>query len=102
MSSNPPQAGRLPVLVNLTTNETFPINSPNFAIGRAPDNNVVIPEDPYCSGHHARIFWDQGGWWIEDLNSSNGTTVNDELLSAPRKLAPRDVMKIGRTKFAIQ
>ena len=102
MASNQPQGGRLPVLVNLNTGERFPINGPNVTLGRAPDNHIVLTADPYCSGHHAKVYWDQGGWWVTDMNSSNGTTVNDELIVQPRKLAPRDVIKVGRTKFSIE
>jgi type VI secretion system FHA domain protein len=40
------------------------------SIGRAPDNDWVIP-DPYISGHHARIHWRNGQYLLEDT-SSNG------------------------------
>lgn len=102
MTNSNPTGARLPVLVNLATNETFPINGPVITIGRAPDNNVVVTTDPYMSGHHAKVFWADGGWYLEDLGSSNGTTVNDELVNGKVKLTPRDVLKVGRTKFSIQ
>ena len=101
MSSNQPNAPRLPVLVNLTTAERYNIGGPSVTLGRAPENNVILPEDGYASANHARIFWNQG-WWIEDLMSSNGTTVNDQLISAPRQLMPSDVIKVGRTFFRIE
>ncbi len=102
MSSNPPNPGRLPVLVNQATGQRHPISGPSLTIGRADDNNLVLPEDGYVSANHARIYWDQGWWWIEDLNSSNGTTVNDQLISQPRQLCPNDLIKVGRTVFRIE
>jgi pSer/pThr/pTyr-binding forkhead associated (FHA) protein len=102
MSTNPPNPVRLPVLVNLTTNERYELNSPSITIGRAPENNVIVPNDGYASGNHARVYWDQGRWWLEDLNSSNGTTVNDKLITGAWQLNPKDVIKVGRTLFRIE
>lgn len=102
-SNNPAGAppGRLPVLVNTNTQETFVLNQPSITLGRDPDCNIVLPDDGYASANHARIYFD-AGWWVEDTMSSNGTMVNDELLSAPRMLAPNDVIKIGHTLYRIQ
>lgn len=91
---------RLPVLVNIETNERVTLRS-NVMIGRAPENEIVLPDDGYVSAEHAKIFW-ENGWFIEDANSSNGTYVNDELLSTRRRLAPSDLIKIGRTTFKIE
>jgi len=102
MSSNPSNAPRLPVLVNLTTDERYTLDGPSISLGRAPENTVILPDDGYASGNHARIFWDQGRWWVEDLMSSNGTSVNDQLITTPRELAPHDVIKVGRTTFRIE
>lgn len=92
----------MPVLVNLTTGERVILDDPSVSMGRAPENRVILPEDGYASASHARIFWDQGTWWIEDLKSSNGTKVNNELLTGPWRLAPSDVIKVGRTEFRIE
>jgi pSer/pThr/pTyr-binding forkhead associated (FHA) protein len=91
---------RLPVLVNTQTNERMTLQS-NVAIGRAPENEIVLSNDEFVSGEHAKILWDNG-WFIEDLGSSNGTYVNNEMLSARRRLAPNDLIMIGRTTFKIE
>jgi hypothetical protein len=44
-------------------------------LGVAPDNDVVLA-DPFVSGHHCRLHWDGVNWWLEDLNSKNGTLLN--------------------------
>ena len=47
-------------------------------IGRSRDNDVVLPEvdSPLASARHAEIVWENGHWWIVDLESTNGTRLN--------------------------
>ena len=92
----------MPVLVNLNNEERYTLTSASATLGRAPEHEIVLPDDGYASGDHARIFFDQGLWWVEDLKSSNGTYVNDQLLQAPWQLSPYDQIKIGRTVFRIE
>ncbi|MBX9669093.1 MAG: FHA domain-containing protein [Candidatus Obscuribacterales bacterium] len=99
MSNSEP---RLPVLVNMTTGERYVLNSPTISLGRHPDNQIVLPDDGYASSNHARIYWDQGQWLVEDLQSSNGTKVNEDLITTPHPLSPYDVVRVGRTEFRIE
>ncbi len=46
-------------------------------IGRHPDNNAVV-DDEGISRSHARVFYREGCYFAEDLDSSNGTYVNGE------------------------
>jgi pSer/pThr/pTyr-binding forkhead associated (FHA) protein len=89
-------------LVNLATNETYTLSGPSITLGRAPENHVILTDDDYASGDHARVYWDQGRWLLEDLSSSNGTYVNEQLISGPWQLSPSDVIKVGRTQFRIE
>lgn len=93
---------RLPVLVNLANEDKCVLDSPSVSLGRAPDNKIVLSNDVYASGRHARIYWESGSWWVEDLGSSNGTSVNQEMISAPHQLSPGDIIKVGRTHFRIE
>src|SRR5215467_8154013 len=64
------------------------------SIGRAFDN--VIPLDETCiSRYHAMIEPRSGEYWINDLNSRNGTTVNGDLIKSERKLRNGDVIGFG-------
>lgn len=67
---------------------------PITSVGRADDNNFIL-EDPFASAHHALIFWREAQWWVEDLESHNGTYLNDRLLSSPQPLASGDRLRIG-------
>ena len=102
MTSNPANPGRFPVLINMASGESYTLSNPSITLGRVPENNVILLEDGYASASHARIFWDQGTWWLEDLMSSNGTHVNDQLISEPWRLSPNDVIRVGRTVFRIE
>jgi type VI secretion system protein len=48
------------------------------SIGRASDNDWILPDpERYVSGHHATIEYRDGGYWLTDT-SSNGTYLNEE------------------------
>jgi pSer/pThr/pTyr-binding forkhead associated (FHA) protein len=65
-------------------------------LGKGPDNDVVFA-DPTISTHHALISADENGYTIEDVGSRNGTFVNDERVTGPRRLRDGDVIKLGRS-----
>ena len=69
---------------------------PITAIGRAENSHLVI-NDPFASTNHAIILWREDVWWIEDLESHNGTYVNDERITKPTALASGDRIRIGET-----
>lgn len=52
----------------------------SLRVGRAPDNDLVVP-DTTVSGFHACIQWREGGYYLKDLGSSNGTTLEGETVS---------------------
>lgn len=55
-----------------------------ITIGKAPDNDLVVDQD-YVSRHHACLYGnDEGFWFLEDLDSSNGTFVNDVRIKKKR------------------
>jgi phosphoserine phosphatase RsbU/P len=54
---------------------TIPLEPLPFLIGRQ-DNNHFVLRDNRASRSHARIVFDDGQYWVEDLNSRNGITVN--------------------------
>ena len=55
----------------------FNLTASSFTIGRKPDNDLAI-DHPAVSGHHCRISQQGDTYFIEDLNSTNGTLVNDK------------------------
>lgn len=65
-----------------------------ISIGRDPGNQVVI-NDPQVSRQHARITPQGGLMVLEDLGSTNGTSVNGLRISAPHTLAHGDEIGLG-------
>jgi hypothetical protein len=72
-----------------------------LSIGRGGDADVRI-EDRYASGLHARIYGRGGRYYVEDMNSTNGTLLNDATLSGEAELVPGDVIRIGDTEFRFE
>src|ERR687893_264023 len=56
-------------------------------------------EDPFASSRHARLSRQGAILVIEDLGSTNGTYLNDELLRRPRPLHVGDRVRIGDSTF---
>ena len=71
-------------------------------IGRAPTNGIVV-DSKYVSAEHARVVYRDRSLWVENLGGRNGTSVNQQLVSAPVAVRPGDLLQIGdvRFKFAI-
>ena len=72
---------------------------------------IMIGRDTHCdlsvmdealSSHHARITFHHGQWWLEDLNSRNGTFLNREKLNTPAVIISGDQFKCGNTLFDIR
>jgi len=51
------------------------LDKPSFSLGRKPDNDIVL-DNAAVSGHHCKMYESGGTWFVEDLNSTNGTFVN--------------------------
>jgi FHA domain len=62
-------------------------------IGRHPECDVVLSR-PRVSRRHARLVFRDGGWIVQDLDSTNGTTVNGATVGRCR-LSPGDLIVFG-------
>ncbi|HMF91317.1 MAG TPA: FHA domain-containing protein [Candidatus Angelobacter sp.] len=71
-----------------------PLTQGTATIGRLPDNSVQI-DNLAVSGHHAKIYWDDGHYVIEDVGSLNGTFVNEKRVGKAT-LIHGDQVKIGK------
>jgi hypothetical protein len=74
--------------------QIFELPRSTISIGRDPGNQIVI-NDPQISRQHARITPQGGLMILEDLGSTNGTTVNGLRISAPHTLAHGDEIGMG-------
>lgn len=76
---------------------TFPLDSPQMTLGRGKDSDLCLP-DHYLSGKHARILILHNFYYIQDMDSRNGTTVNGKPVKFLR-LAHQDVIRVGQTEL---
>jgi pSer/pThr/pTyr-binding forkhead associated (FHA) protein len=72
-----------------------------IVLGRG-DRAEIRLEDPFASARHALIYEQGNIVVIEDLDSTNGTYLNEELLRTPRPLHPGDRVRIGDSEFAFE
>ena len=63
------------------------------------DRAEIRLEDPFASSQHARLVRQGPIVIIEDLGSTNGTYLNEELLSGPQPLHAGDRVRIGDSEF---
>ena len=75
-----------------------PAGNSTIKIGRSTDNDIQIA-DGQASRHHAEIRYDNGRHHIVDLNSTNGTLVNDNRITSAQALSHGDIITIGNSEF---
>jgi hypothetical protein len=69
-------------------------------IGRDPANDIVL-DDKTVSTQHARLSYHHNHWWLEDLDSTNGTFINQEQVTSPAVMVSGDEVLLGQVHFNI-
>lgn len=73
----------------------FPLGSKaEYAVGRSEENDLQLA-DGRVSRRHARLVFDGGAWWVEDLQTTNGTLKNGAPVRRER-LQDGDELRMGR------
>lgn len=70
-------------------------------IGRSSSNTIVL-DDGYTSNRHAQLTWRGGQWWLEDLDSRNGTLLNGMGLAETAVVSSGDQITIGTVQFQLE
>ena len=87
-------------LKELDSERSLSVEQLEALIGRDPACGFVIegPKSKVVSGRHARIFYQDGTWWIQDM-SRNGTILDDERLQSGQRhaLKPGQVIGLGES-----
>ena len=71
-------------------------------IGREPDNKVAM-QLGVLSRHHAKVFFENGGWFVQDLDSANGSFFRGKQLApnAKAELVNGDIVHFGTVAMSI-
>ena len=87
-----------PDKLDFNIDEYSPVTK-ELTIGRGMRNDIQI-KDAVVSKYHARIFKDEELYFLEDLNSSNGTFLNGELVGDEViEIIDGDLISIGKVQF---
>lgn len=84
---------------SLRQGSVIPIDR-EITIGRREENSVVIQE-AYVSGHHAKVYSQNGRYVLQDLQSTNGTLLNGEKIQSRVYINVGDEVQIGTTIFKV-
>jgi len=88
-----------PGATSLTLGDSLPLRAVT-RLGRAPQNTVVI-DGTFVSAEHAVIFERDGGWWLSDQGSTNGTIVNERPVQGEVGLRPGDIVGVGDVRLKV-
>lgn len=93
---------RMVCISGKSSGEIFPIDSPMVRIGRGIDNHIVVSEAD-VSRYHARLVVRVEGLLIEDLDSKNGTFVNNQRMIKTQTITGGDRIRLGeKLEFLLQ
>jgi pSer/pThr/pTyr-binding forkhead associated (FHA) protein len=68
-----------------------------LAIGRSPTNDLSLSLDPLVSANHARIVHEGSSFWLEDLDSRNGTYIGEQRIQGRTLIGPGTLFVLGNT-----
>jgi hypothetical protein len=71
------------------------------SLGRDVNNSIVI-EDPFASTDHAVLTFRGRDWYLEDLDSTNGTYVNGTRVDGVAPLGFGDELQIGQVRMRLE
>lgn len=70
-------------------------------LGRADENDVILSGDQ-VSRRHARLYFENGELFFEDLGSRNGTRLNGGLLDEPHRVSDGEIFTIGENSLMVR
>ena len=75
-------------------------NIPIITIGRESNCEYIL-SDETVSSHHARLSFHHKQWWVEDLNSTNGSFLNNDPITVPTVVISGDELRVGKISLQL-
>lgn len=91
----------LAVVAGSLRGTTVPLTDGGVLIGRNPECSLVLTDD-FASGRHLRIYPGTDAWYADDLDSTNGTFVNQRRIDTGARLEPGAQIRIGQTVLELR
>ena len=91
---------KLVVLSEGLTGRTYELKVDKTTIGRTDDNSFSIPE-PSVSSHHCEILLKGNDVVVRDLDSTNGTYINDERVTEAA-LRAGQILRLGQVEIRLE
>ena len=102
-SRGPTELGRLIVVAapqgEPPAGSSFPLDAVT-TLGRDVNNSIVV-DDPFASSDHAVLTFRGRAWYVEDLESTNGTYVNGVPVERVAPLGFGDELQVGEVRFRL-
>ena len=102
-SKGPAELGRLVVLASPRgepqPGASYPLDAVT-TLGRDVNNGIVL-DDPFASAEHAVLTYRGRSWYVEDLESTNGTFVNGVPVEGVAPLGFGDEVQVGEIRFRL-
>jgi pSer/pThr/pTyr-binding forkhead associated (FHA) protein len=73
---------------------------PSITLGRDPGCDIPLIDDT-VSTRHAQLTYHHNQWWLEDLSSTNGTILNQIIITMPTVLTAGDEIRCGDTRLTV-
>lgn len=80
--------------------ETFIFEIPEIILGRDPACTLTV-DDQTISAQHAKLSYHHSQWWVKDLDSTNGTYLNQERIEEQQVITSGDMLQFGEIVFEI-
>ena len=89
------------VLLKAGETKSYPLSVDEVVVGRHPECQIQVDSN-MVSRKHARVLREGKRFYVEDLGSGNGTTVNGQRIAAKTQLAHDDRIKLGPILFRFE
>ena len=87
-------------LIPLGGGDPVPLLKKSLLVGRRESCDIVL-RFANVSAHHCQLENHGGYWYVRDMNSKNGTRVNNTRISEKR-LDPGDELRVAKHKYRVE
>jgi len=90
----------LRAITSLDLNEKIFVES-KITLGRDPSSDFPL-DDETISLKHCQVAFHDKQWWVEDLNSTNGSFLNGILIDSPAVITNGDIIRLGQVEISVK